>query len=646
MSAIAGIYNYNKYPIQVDYINLLLKQLEEFPANSTNIFNDKNLFFMCHAQWITPESIGECLPYYDQEKRIAITSDAIIDNRDELFEKLNINTKIRDSIPDSQLILIGYTRWGEELPKYLIGEYAFMIWDEQNQKIFGARDFSGSRTLYYYENKNVFAFCTIMKPLLALPIIKKEIDEQWFAEYIAIPGMNDTVDTSITTYKHIKQVPPSHTISIEKGRIRVSRYNILSPLENLVLNSDEDYVEAFQEVFQSAITSRLRTFHNVGSHLSGGLDSGAVTSFAARKLQEERKLLHTFSYVPSTDFQDWTPRNRIANEKPFIESTVNHIGNIKDHYHDFNEVKPLEEIDDWLKIVEMPYKYFGNTHWIKGIFEKAYHNNLGVLLNGGRGNLSISWGPALYFYATLLKKMKWIHLLDELNKFSNNVGGNRLRLLPTITKIAFPTFSKNRKNFRSSNEGLFINPNLADRTKVYEKLQCHGMNVLQQHDDDDIYEKRKRHFEDLYAWNATGTLGTKLSLRYSLWKRDPTNDIRVIRFCLAIPESQYVKNGMDRALIRRATENYLPDTVRLNQRIRGAQGVDYIHRLTPDWDSFVEEVEQLKNNPILNEFINMRVLNKAFEKVRHGPRAEYSLDQDFWILMRSIIMHRYIKNYY
>ena len=49
-------------------------------------------------------------------------------------------------------------------------------------------------------------------------------------------------------------------------------------------------------------------------------------------------------------------------------------------------------------------------------------------------------------------------------------------------------------------------------------------------------------------------LQRKLSLRYGLWKRDPTNDIRVIRFCLSVPEEQYVQNGLDRALIRRSTE--------------------------------------------------------------------------------------------
>ena len=87
-------------------------------------------------------------------------------------------------------------------------------------------------------------------------------------------------------------------------------------------------------------------------------------------------------------------------------------------------------------------------------------------------------------------------------------------------------------------------------------------------------------------------LHAKLSLRYSLWKRDPTNDLRVVRFCFSVPEEQYVQNGLDRALIRRATENVLPDEVRLNQQIRGIQGADWVHRMIPYWNTFIDEVKQ------------------------------------------------------
>ena len=92
----------------------------------------------------------------------------------------------------------------------------------------------------------------------------------------------------------------------------------------------------------------------------------------------------------------------------YIKATVKHVGNIKDYYLDFEGRDPYSEIDDFLDTMEMPYKFFENSFWLKGMFEEAQKEDIGVLLNGGRGNLSISWGSALDYYALLLKRLQWI----------------------------------------------------------------------------------------------------------------------------------------------------------------------------------------------------------------------------------------------
>ena len=128
----------------------------------------------------------------------------------------------------------------------------------------------------------------------------------------------------------------------------------------------------------------------------------------------------------------------MADERPFIKSTVQYVGNIKDHYLDFEGRNSFSEIDDFLDVMEMPYKFFENSFWFKGIFEEAHKEDIGVFLNGDRGNLSISWGSALDYYAILLKRLNGFSLFNELNHYSKNVGGNRLRRLPLLAKIAFP----------------------------------------------------------------------------------------------------------------------------------------------------------------------------------------------------------------
>ncbi|WP_160722289.1 lasso peptide isopeptide bond-forming cyclase [Bacillus sp. USDA818B3_A] len=645
MSAIAGIYQVNDEPINLEHGKKLMKELETFPADDVQSWNNERVFLGCHAQWITPESKGEKLPYFDHERKLAITADAIIDNREELYERLQVDKWKQKEITDSELILLSYHKWEEDSPKYLIGDFAFIIWDERKRKLFGARDFSGSRTLYFNYNQQTFSFCSTIKPLLALPKIEKKLNEQWLAQYLAIVGMIDVVEADATPYKEIFQLPPSHSFSIVNGKLTLKQYCLLKPGESLRLKSNLEYVEAFQEIFQQAVSSRLRTYHDVGAQLSGGLDSGSIVSFASKLLKLEGKKLHTLSYIPPQDFKDFTPNHLMPDETPFIKATVQHVGNISDKYFAFEGREPFSEIDSFLEIMEMPYKFFENSYWLKGMFEKAHDQKIGVLLNGGRGNLSISWGSAFDYYVTLLKKLKLVHLLKELKQYSQKAGASRLLLFSALSREAFPFLYRVPQVDSSYIFPKMINPEFEKKTNVIEKLKDHGMDGTGWFATTNIYEQRNQHFEDVFHWNASNTIASKLSLRYSLWKRDPSNDLRVIRFCLSLPEEQYVQNGLDRALIRRATESYLPDKVRLNQKISGVQGADWVHRMAPVWGSFKKELQEMIRDNQIFEFINDKVIREAVSKVKEYPNPESATDPHFKILMRAIIVHRFIKNY-
>ena len=240
--------------------------------------------------------------------------------------------------------------------------------------------------------------------------------------------------------------------------------------------------------------------------------------------------------------------------------------------------------------------------------------------------------------------MKLVSLNHELNLFSKNTGINKSGMYPLIVKKAFPIL--NRSNYTNDPYSFpkFINSEFAKKTNINEKLREHGIDI----NDDSIpnsYEFRKNQFEQLNSWMLNGTVGTKLSLYYSLMERDPTNDIRVIKFCLSLPYNQFVQNGLDRALIRRSTEKFLPDKVRLNQRIRGIQGADLIHRMSSSWDILVNELIQLSEDSQISEYIDLSVIKTALTKIQNGPRPEYANDPDFKILMRSLIINRFIKKY-
>lgn len=643
MSAIAGIIHLKKEPVPFEHGRNIMIGLEKFPADDIQVWHRHNAFIGNHAQWITPESVGEQQPFYDSERQCVITADAIIDNREELFEKLQVERSKQKHMPDSQLILLAYYKWGEESPKHLVGDFAYMIWDERNQKLFGARDFSGSRTLYYYKDDERFAFCTIIMPLFTLPGVKKELNEEWMAEFLAIPVNFESVDPSSTTYKQVEQLAPSNSISVHEGRVKLARYcYLMEDNKKLKLKSDEEYEEAFRDVFQKAVKARIRTHHNVGAHLSGGLDSGTVVSFASKALKQENKMLNTFSYVPVDGFEDWTHKSRIADESPYIKATVNHVGNINDQYLSFADRSPFTEIDDWLDTLETPYKFFENTFWLRGMYEQAEQKNIGVLLNGQRGNWTISWGPVLDFYGTLIKNLKWIRLLQEVNQLSQNLGSNKSRIISAASKKAFPLLFQKKNLGDSFHFPIIINQDLANKTGVFSKLQSHGIDISLSKDIS-AYEARDKQFNNLYYWSITGTYGAKFSLKHSVWDRDPTNDLRLIKFCLSVPEEQFVRQGLDRSLVRRATKEYLPDEVRLNMRSRGVQGADGVHRMSNYWGAFIEELEKMSDDSIVGYFLNQSVIKETIKKIKNEPHPELAFDFDFRILMRSLIASRFLN---
>lgn len=643
MSGIAGILYENQASIATEHARSIMNGFQGFPCDDIQVYRRMNIFLGCHAQWITPESIGERNPYYDKTSGVVITSDSIIDNRMELFQSLQVDRALQQTISDTQLILLAYLKWGEETPKYLIGDFAFFLWDERQQKLFGARDFSGSRTLYYVYKDRQFYFSTIIESLLKLPNVKQRLNEEWLAEYLAIAGVVDTVDSSITPFVGIEQVPPSHSITIEKGRKKVKRYShISSEIKPIHLPTDNDYVEAFQEIYQSAVQARLRTHKKVGSQLSGGLDSGSVVSLAAKHLPEDAGL-HTFSYIPPKDFVPFGPKNLVANESSFVHKTVNYIGRLQDHYLDFEGKDSYTQLDEFLEIMEMPYKFFENSFWIKGIFEEAQKRDIGILLNGNRGNLSISWGGVQDYFPLLLKQCRLLKLYKEVEAYSKNIARPRKRVAAMVLRETFPFLNQHRKNYTTGGPPPLINPEFAAKTRIYTKLEEAGMDTSGWFSELNAFEQRRRHFDDLFHWNASNTFMTKLSLKYGLISRDPTNDLRVIRFCLSIPEDQYVQKGMDRALIRRSTEGYLPDEIRLNQQIRGAQGTDWLYRIIPHWKRLLHEAREVSKDSVILSYINYSCLKRGLDKLEKGAISEYAVDPDVRALFRSIIVYRFLK---
>ncbi|MBO7747800.1 asparagine synthetase B [Paenibacillus sp. MWE-103] len=636
MGVILGIHAYNQNDITED-AQLLMESVQEYRVDAIGSWQRDSIALVCGERRLLADECYSPMPYWDEESEIVITADVILDNREELFDRLGIANERRSSLSDCELIIRAYKRWGYDCPRYLYGDFAFMIWDQRERTLFGARDLVGTRTLYFHHDAGRVAFATTMKPLLMMKGITKRIRESWLAEFITIPLVLDCVDTRGTVYQDIEQLPPAHRLLVKDGRVTVSKYGSLEPEQKLKLKSNAEYEEAFRDVFSQAVKSRLRTNQPIGATLSGGLDSGSVVSIASRELAIANKPLHTYSYIPPQDFVPWTKRTRLPDERPYIKETVRNAGNIADHYLDFDGKSSLTEMNEWLDIMEMPYKFIENSFWFKGIKEVAADQGVALMLMGSGGNFSISWGDASDYYIHLLKRLKLLKFNQELKQYAHNIGVGRKWMLRFLGEKVFARGSAGAVN----DAYQFINPAFAKSTNVYECLKPYevgigGFSLT-------IANERQKFYENAAIVGMQGTVATKLSLRYGVIERDPTNDPRVIRFCLSLPLNQFVQNGMDRALVRRSMNGLLPDAVRLNQRTRGVQGSDWVHRILPQWNSFAAEIDELCSNGLVSQYLNIDRVRAAFVKVNQQPRAELANDPAMKIVIRSLVLYRFLK---
>lgn len=638
MSAIAGIYSMQHGPLDPGLGPRLMQQLQRYPADDTGSWQTEKLFLGCRSQWITPQSVGEMMPYADPQRGLAIVADAIIDNRSELFGQLQVVREDRDSMPDSLLILLAYEKWGEQAPVHLVGDFAFMIWDYARQQLFGARDFSGNRTLYFRRTGRQFAFCTVMHPLLTLTEGGQGLNETWISEFLASQGRTDVVDLFSTVHQGVEQLPPAHSVTVSKKGVSFSRYYTFEIPPPLRLRNNGEYEEALREVFGRAVRDRLRTHLAAGANLSGGLDSGSVVSFAAEELRRAGKPLYTFSSYPLDNFTGFKLGQRVTDERPYIREIIDHVGNIEPSFLNFPDRSSYGEIDEWLEIMEMPYKFIENSYWLKGIYEQAHSQGVGVLLSGQRGNWSVSWGPALDYQAKLLRELRWLSFYRENKLYSRTMGVSRKRMLKLAGRKAFPALGQLAGGRQEAPLEL-IHPEFARRTGVQERLSEQESMLAAR----TVYEIRRAHFQQPHVWNVNGIAATKLSLKYKVWDRDPTNDLRVINFCLSVPEEQYVQNGVDRSLIRRAMKGRLPDTVRLNQTRRGIQGADGITRMLPQWPKFLQEVQEMLRDPLASSYLNHTGLAGCLDRLGSEPEPALIFNTDFRLLTRGLVFYRFLK---
>ncbi|HEX3253161.1 MAG TPA: asparagine synthase-related protein [Pyrinomonadaceae bacterium] len=193
--------------------------------------------------------------------------------------RLEANARIDDraeSITDEQLILNAYETWGEDCVKHLIGDFAFVIWDDRSQRLFCARDHLGVKPFFYTHLDGRFKFSSTLNELRRDPTVSNTLNEIAVGDYLLF-GVNQ--DNSTTIFKDIQRLPPGHTLTVANDEIKIRRYWTPSLPAEVRYRDDESYVERFLELLSLAVKDRLRT-ERVAISMSGGLDSTSLAAIA------------------------------------------------------------------------------------------------------------------------------------------------------------------------------------------------------------------------------------------------------------------------------------------------------------------------------------------------------------------------------
>ncbi len=196
---------------------------------------------------------------------------------------------------DTEAVVHLYEEKGPDALLDLNGMFAFAIWDDARQRLLLARDRLGVKPLYYCERDGRVAFASEIKGLLADPSIPRTLNYAALSEYLTFQN----VYGDKTFFEGVRVLPPAHYLLAQDGRVETREYWDLHFREEVV--EGDEAVRAFGDLLDESVEMQLMSEVPLGSHLSGGIDSGSVVMRASDKLAEPLKTFSVYFQEPQYD---------------------------------------------------------------------------------------------------------------------------------------------------------------------------------------------------------------------------------------------------------------------------------------------------------------------------------------------------------
>ncbi|MDJ1171847.1 asparagine synthase-related protein [Roseofilum sp. BLCC_M154] len=606
MSGIVGIVNADNAPVDRELLARMTGYMTSRGPDVQRIWAEGSVGFGHTLLRTTDESEKETQPL-TVDQRVWIVADARVDGRPELIQSLQDRGEpVTSETPDPNLILHAYLVWGIDCLDYLIGDFAFAIWDSREQRLFCARDHFGVKPFFYAHLGKEFVLSNTLNCVRLHPSVSDKLNDLAIADFLLF-GYNQEVDTS--AFADIQRLPAAHRLIWTPESFKVERYWTLPTDGYIRYKRDEEYVERFLELMRLAVGDRLRT-NKVAVYMSGGLDSTSVTAIAKELLTETYSSYDLRAYTTVFD-------RLLPDEERYYSGLVAEHLDIPIHYQvadDFEVCKGMEEIEECTpepSIISLTRK---NKEYEKKITAQSR-----ICMSGEGGDGVFSNEGAYYYSLYLIKKGKigtllreWLSYCLSHRRFPQ--PGIRARIKEKLQisswQSPYPVWLNlqwaEKRNLTLRWNKAFVRPKLMHpvRPEAYSSLTS-------------------RFWPYLFERYDPGITHSPLEVRY------PYFDLRLIKFLLAIPVIPWI---MFKELLRVCMKEKLPEEVRTRPKTP-AMG-DSISLILQQ--SRMKWVDKFDPIPGLSLYINHGVIPNLCGKSAQTSEA--------WINLRPISLNHWLQH--
>ncbi len=525
MCGITGIFNVNGAPVSVSVLKRMTDAVRHRGPDGEGVWTSSFVGFGHRRLAILDLSPLNHQPMQSTDGSMILIYNGEIYNFQNIRVELEAKGYQFRSTGDTEVLLNAYHAWGDDCVNRFNGMFAFAIWDHRRHRLFIARDRYGIKPLYYHFSGGTLLFGSEIKSLLCHPALTARVDLPALNEYFSFQN----IFTDRTLFDGVKLLPAAHTLSLSLGdadSLAVKRYWDFEFSESDA-GSEEEYLEELHRLFDQAVNRQLVSDVEIGSYLSGGMDSGAVTCVAGKNFRNLKTFTGGFDVSSASGLEAG------FDERGKAEFLSNQFKT--EHYEvvlkagDMERVMPklIWHLED-LRVGQSYPNYYVSR--LASRFVK-------VVLSGAGGDELFAGYPWRYYRAVVSDTPE--HHLDKYYNYWQ-------RLIPDNLKPCFF-------------QGKLHEQVLSRDTKDIFRGVMNGHYQVASSPAD--YVNRSLYFEVKTFLHGLLVVEDKLSMAHSLETRVPFLDNDLVDFAVRLPVKYKLKN--------------LNEVVRLNENEPGPKTVRY-----------------------------------------------------------------------